>query len=379
LGVKFEEVTLAPLLWIRDEIKPGEQRVAITPNNASKLIKAGFRINIEESKTRCIDTKEYAKIGCNIMQSGSWIKDAPNSAFIVGLKELPNQPLKLKHRHIFFAHAFKGQNEATPLLKRFKSGLGEILDLEYLVNDSGRRVAAFGRSAGMVGMAMAIIVWCKQILNEKFDKIESWKSEKDMISDCCKIMERAIPKSKYKKAPKVIIIGALGRFGKGSVQIAKACNITEIAEWDLDETKQGGPFNTIVNDYDIFINCIRLMDNKPIPPFITMDLCNNNTKRRLSVISDVACDPNNPNNPIPVYNSITTMFEPVRRIIERDNKTNQLPLDITAIDHLPSLIPLEASQQYSHDLIQTLLQLKDRNSKIWLNARNVFLKNIQKL
>jgi len=250
---------LKPLLWIRDEVKPGEKRVPISPKNAQKLLNTGFRINIEESKTRCIEDREYTKIGCKLVKSGSWETDAPNSAFIIGLKELPeNKPEKLKHRHIFFAHAYKGQNEAIPLLKRFKAGNGEVLDLEFLVNDSGRRVAAFGRAAGMVGMAMGIIIWCKQILNEKLDKIEAWKCEKDMVNDCIKLIKRAVPKSKFKKAPKVIIIGALGRCGSGSVHIAKSCNLTEISEWDLNETKAGGPFETIVNDHDIFINCITI-------------------------------------------------------------------------------------------------------------------------
>lgn len=32
-----------------------------------------------------------------------------------------------------------------------------------------------------------------------------------------------------------------------------------IAEWDLDETKPGGPFKEIL-DYDILVNCILLME-----------------------------------------------------------------------------------------------------------------------
>eukprot|EP01084_Bolivina_argentea_P001782 3288_1 len=223
LGIKFEERTLSPLLWIRDEVKPGEKRVPISPKNAETLLSAGFRINIEESKTRCIDDAEYRKIGCKTVKSGSWVKDAPNSAFIVGLKELPDAPQGLRHRHIFFAHCFKGQNEAVPLLQRFKAGNGEILDLEYLVNDNGRRVAAFGRAAGMAGMAMGIIVWAKQILKEKLDAIDSWASEKAMIAECKQLLERAVPLTKAKKLPKVIVIGALGRCGGGSVYIGKAC------------------------------------------------------------------------------------------------------------------------------------------------------------
>jgi len=375
LGIKFEEKTLPPLLWIRDEIKPGEKRVPITPEAAAKLLAAGYRVTVEKSKTRCIADADYANVGCRMVESGSWMTDAPYSAFIVGLKELDDkQPLTLKHRHIFFAHCFKGQNEAVPLLRRFKAGKGEILDLEFLTDDKGRRVAAFGRSAGMVGMAMGIITWCKQVLNEKMTTLDSWPNEQEMVKYCVQLLERAVPKSKHKRAPKVIIIGALGRCGRGSAYIAKQCKLTEISEWDLAETKPGGPFPSVVFEHDIFVNCIRLMTK--IPPFITMEMCQQKT-RRLTVVSDVACDPNSPNNPVPIYGAITSIFEPVRRVIEASKDV--LPLDVTAIDHLPSLIPLEASQHYSEDLLPTLLELKNRQSSVWLRARNVFLDHVAKV
>lgn len=52
---------------------------------------------------------------------------------------------------------------------------------------------------------------------------------------------------------------------------------------------------------------------------------------------------------------------------------------MTAIDHLPSLIPLEASEQYSDDLIDTLLEMKNRKSKVWLRARDTYLQNVAKV
>ena len=116
------------------------------------------------------------------------------------------------------------------------------MDLEYLVDDKGRRVAAFGRAAGMVGMAMGIMVWAKQILGDTLNHIEPWQSEEEMVSVCTQLVKWAVPKSRFRKPPKVIIIGALGRCGRGSVHIARQCKLTEISQWDLEETKGGGPF-----------------------------------------------------------------------------------------------------------------------------------------
>ena len=50
-----------------------------------------------------------------------------------------------------FGHAFKGQIPGKKLLKKFKEGGGTLYDIEYLTNEIGKRVAAFGYWAGFAG------------------------------------------------------------------------------------------------------------------------------------------------------------------------------------------------------------------------------------
>jgi len=96
---------------------------------------------------------------------GEWRK-APEDAYIVGLKELPEgETDPLRHTHIFFAHCFKNQGGWTDILGRFDEGKGTILDLEFLNDTSGRRVAAFGYHAGFAGAAIGVDDWCHQKLN----------------------------------------------------------------------------------------------------------------------------------------------------------------------------------------------------------------------
>ena len=59
----------------------------------------------------------------------------------------------LKHVHIQFAHCYKNQGGWETVLARFPRGGGTLLDLEFLVDDKGRRVAAFGYHAGFAGAA----------------------------------------------------------------------------------------------------------------------------------------------------------------------------------------------------------------------------------
>lgn len=78
-------------------------------------------------------------VGCPLVEKLSWKTDAPADAYIVGLKELPeNDDSPLHHTHIFFAHCFKNQAGWRELLHRFDAGNGTILDLEFLNDANGK-------------------------------------------------------------------------------------------------------------------------------------------------------------------------------------------------------------------------------------------------
>jgi len=79
----------------------------------------------------------------------------------------------------------------------------------------------------------------------------------------------------------------------------------------------------------------------------------------LAVISDVSCDPLSPHNTVPIYKSITTLQQPALRILEGDN-----PLDVIAIDHLPSLLPRESSEFFCGQLIHHLKKSWKRKHRL---------------
>lgn len=57
-----------------------------------------------------------------------------------------------------------------------------------------------------------------------------------------------------------------------------------------------------------------------------------------------------------------------------------LPLTVISIDHLPSLIPRESSEQFSKALLPSLLQLKDRaNARVWKQAEELFKHHVSTL
>lgn len=366
--------------WIRSETKPGEHRVPIAPNDCVKLLATGTaKITVERSPHRCIKDSEYEAAGCSIVDSDTW-PNAPLDAIIVGLKELPeNDVSPLVHRHIFFAHCYKFQAGWADVLKRFVEGKGLLWDLEFLTDNLGRRVAAFGRAAGLVGMALGILHWCAQKTGVPLvTPLQPWNSIEDMISNVKN--ELTAVTTKFNIAlPKVIVLGALGRCGGGCVWVCEQVGLAP-TKWDINETKAGGPFPSLCG-YDILLNSIYLSPNTPIPPFLTrsnLDEADASGTRTLSVVVDVSCDTSNPNHPLPFFNEGTTLVNPVLKVITPDsNSKATLPLDVIAIDHLPALIPTESSYDFSSALSPHILALADTTGKhpsqyIWDKALNIF-------
>lgn len=54
--------------------------------------------------------------------------------------------------------------------------------------------------------------------------------------------------------------------------------------------------------------------------------------------------------------------------------------NVSRIDHLPSLLPREASESFSEGLLASLLQLKDRNTaRVWVDAEKLFNEKVATL
>jgi len=346
------------LLWIRSEQRPNEKRVGITPEGAAFLMKNGFNVTIEESSSRILPVTSYRDAGCTITKENSW-PDAPKEAIIFGLKELPYDSTSLHHKHIMFGHAFKGQNSGQTLLKRFKSNGGTLYDIEYLVNEDGKRVAAFGYWAGYAGAAVSLKVWLSQQKDLQCPPVTDYQDKQSLIDE----LKQEISISN-KKIPNAIVIGALGRVGTGASDLCQALGI-KVRKWDIEETGSGGPFPEILA-HDIFLNCIIATKEAPVF-FSKADI---ESTRKLSVIGDIACDPDSDYNPIPIYKAATSWSNPSETI------HNDPPLAVMAIDNLPSLLPKESSIDFASQLLPYLKELDNLDSGVWRKAEETFRENI---
>ena len=343
-------------IWIRAEQRPNEQRVGVSPSGVQSLRDLGFEVTIERDPTRAIGIEAYS--GIQIASAGDWLT-APTEAIILGLKELPDDDFALRHRHIMFGHAYKGQPDGQRLLTRFKSGGGALYDLEYLTDDTGYRIAAFGYWAGYAGAAVAIKSWAAAKSGALSGHVYAFASAADLEAHVATDLGQA--------RPKVIIIGANGRVGNGAADFCTALG-TSLTCWDMKETAHGGPYPEILA-HDIFLNCI--LANQGTPVFVPASA--KTAARQLMVIGDIACDPDSAYSPIKVYDSATTWQQPALRV------HNTPILDVTAIDNLPSILPRDSSEDFAAQLLPSLLSLQDIESGVWGKARCIFDQHIAAL
>ncbi|MFD0859470.1 saccharopine dehydrogenase [Roseovarius aquimarinus] len=339
-------------LWVRAEQRPNEERVGLTPEGARALIDAGMRVTVEESRQRAIPIDGYRDAGCTIAEESTW-PGAPEDAIIFGLKELPEDGSPLIHRHIMFGHAFKGQHSGRALLERFREGGGTLYDLEYLVDEDGRRVAAFGYWAGYAGAAVTVKSWAAQQRGGICPAVATYAGKEALLDDLARDLDGL-------RAPSAIIIGALGRVGTGAADLCDALGLAP-TRWDMAETEGGGPFPEILA-HDMFLNCIFARPGTPV--FVPADALD--APRDLTVIGDVACDPDSDYNPVPIYDAATDWAAPVRRVHDAP------PMDVMAIDNLPSLLPVESSEDFSALLLPSLRGLGHLDRGVWGRAHATF-------
>lgn len=229
---------MAQQVWLRCEKKEFERRSALTPTTAKKLIDAGFEIIVERDQQRIFDDAEFEayvsplptrahahvcprSVGCKLVLNNSW-PTAPTDIPILGLKELPASDDPLPHTHIQFAHCYKRQAGWTSVLDRFRRGGGTLYDLEFLTDATGRRVAAFGYHAGFAGAAAGALALAAQRNGEKrLDRLEPFLNESAMVSHVKEVLGGS------GKGLRALVIGALGRCGRGAVDLLRKIGLDE--------------------------------------------------------------------------------------------------------------------------------------------------------
>ena len=132
---------------IRETKTPPDRRVPLTPSQCRALHERypQLEIKVQSSEYRCFSDDEYRAAGLSLSE------DMSACDILMGVKEVKQEALIDQLTYLFFSHTAKKQPYNRDLLQTLVQKGIRLVDYEYLTDEKGIRVVAFGRWAGVVG------------------------------------------------------------------------------------------------------------------------------------------------------------------------------------------------------------------------------------
>lgn len=133
---------------IKETKTPVDNRVALSPKQVAELNQRfpEHVIVVQSSDIRAFSDDEYRDVGVQVVDS------VDDCDILFGIKEAKIDTLIEGKQYFFFGHIAKKQPYNRSLLQAFVQKHITFCDYEYLVDDNGVRVCAFGWWAGVVGV-----------------------------------------------------------------------------------------------------------------------------------------------------------------------------------------------------------------------------------
>ena len=185
--------------------------------------------------------------------------------------------------------------------------------------------------------------YTKKNKNQNINNLIPYKSQLELLTNVSTCIG-------YGRDLKIAVIGPNGRSGVGVINVLTYFNI----KFDRI-TKEDSKKN--LQEYDIIFNCIVLDKN------LNETWLNKNTifSKPITIV-DISCDYNSINNPIKIYDKLTTWQNPIYSYNEN--------VDIISINNLPSLLPKDSSDEFSEILVRLLLNFN--NDSTWENNKKYY-------
>jgi alanine dehydrogenase len=376
---------------LRESDEHKDKRVALTPVDAKLLIQRfpGLIIQVQSSNNRAFTNEEYINAGINIKEEVS------DCDLLIGVKKVNTENIIPGKTYLFFAHVAKKQENNREYLKYLVKNKVTLIDYEYLKNENGKRLAAFGYIAGVAGAYYVYDMLSKKINKTFLSKVSSSGN-----------IIQAIINSNLKKPCKIALSGN-GNVANGVSDIFNAAGINQVnshsfinksfgktvfcklqpedylinkrgIEYSAQHYRQNpeqyrSKLAQFINIADAYVACHYWHKNYP-KYLSTSDL--KNEQSNLKVIADISCDLNGSvaptlretsfNNPYFDYNPITGN--------EESPFSSGKNITVMAIGNLPSLLPREASEGFSRSMADVILPQYIENTQSFLFKNATILK-----
>ncbi|CAI2161774.1 19390_t:CDS:10 [Funneliformis geosporum] len=387
----------------REDKSRWERRVALIPDDVSKLIKeTGVKVYVQPCNKRIYNDEKYEKAGAMVQE------DISDADIIMGIKEIPIKNLISNKIHVFFSHTHKGQKYNMPMLQEILDKKIRLIDYELMTNENKKRLVLFGTHAGYAGMIDGLHGLGLRLLglgyNTPFMHVSmshSYKSLDDAKLSIKNISESIVDEGLPKGfGPMTFVFTGTGNVSNGAQVIFKNLPHEYVKVKDLKEctlashnysNKKVYGCQVELHDYLVhksigsFVSKSDYYDNPnqyvsefhtKIAPYTTMlihgsywdprypRLLTNeqlkaiqmdpNNKYRLLAVADISCDIK---GALEFLSHSTTIDDPFYYVDLVNNKEHKkLRSDegkgtqIMAVDILPTEIPFESSKHFSKSL-----------------------------
>ncbi len=358
---------------LKETKNPPDRRVAIPPKQAVDLLKKfpNVELFIQPSELRAYTDDEYLELGLTMQN------DMSDCDVLVGVKEVEISSLIPGKTYFFFSHTAKKQPYNRGLLQAIVRNNIRLVDYEYLTNEHGVRLVAFGRWAGIVGAYNAMLGF--GIRNKSYQLRRAHE---------CHDMDEFFGELDKVKLPNIkILLSGGGRVAHGAMEVLDHMEIKKVSPqdflkksydepvyaqidpWHYVQRKDGDvfdlehfakhpaeyqstflPYSKVT---DVFIACHYWDPESPV--FMKMeDMQAKDFK--MSLIADVSCDVV---GPIPSTVRASTIKEPFYGFDQKKGieaaPFEQNNLTIMAVDNLPGEAPRNASIDFANQLIEEVL------------------------
>lgn len=365
---------MTKLALIKEEKRPIERRVALTPLQAQLLQQTypHIQLVVQKSPVRCFPDTEYADAGL-VLQD-----EVDDCDILLGIKEVPADKLIPGKTYLFFSHTIKKQPYNRKLLQEALRRNIRLIDYEKLTDPEGNRLVAFGFWAGIVGAYNAIWTWGK-----RFNLFDLRRA-----NSCFDLEDLRKEYPKVKLPPIKIVLTGSGRVAKGAVEVLSGMGIkrvspaefltdtyheavyTQLRSKDYHHRRSDGGFDSLefhqkphLYDAD-FAKYYRVADLliaaaywNPAAPVLFSRAEIRNDDFRIKVIADISCDIE---GSIPSTLRAGTITDPLYDY-DPDAEKAVTPLSdpknitVMAIDNLPCELPRDASESFGRQLLEYVM------------------------
>lgn len=353
---------------------PPDKRVPLIPSQIAelKVQYPNVEVFIQPSKIRGYKDEEFYKNDIKLQD------DLSHCDILIGVKEIKPKALIENKTYMFFAHVAKEQAHNRKLLQEIIKKNITLIDYEYLTNDKGKRVVAYGHWAGVVGAYNGLRAYGMRSGKFNLEQAYSLKTMDRMYVELKKVNFNHT---------KILLTGG-GRVAKGALQTLGQLNIKEVTPEDFltkefnepvlcrldpvhyvkhksnpefelkDFYKNPKEYDSIFKKYtkvaDVYMAC-HYWDTKS-PKFINKEDYLD-PEFNIKVIADISCDVGGPIDSTLRPTKITDPFYDYNPLTgeEAEPFSDSKNVTVMSVDSLPGELPRNSSEDFGGKLLNIVL------------------------